>query len=80
MICARGVNARFRHLMSDIMDLIPHSKKEAKVERKVAKDVIDELCFERACNNCVYFETRKGKDFYMWLMKSPTGPSVKFAV
>lgn len=79
-LCARGVNARYRHLMSDIQDLIPHSKKEAKVEKKIAKDSIDELCFERSCNNCVYFETRKQKDFYLWLMKSPEGPSVKFAV
>jgi len=31
--------------MSDIIDLLPHSKKENKVERKIAKDAIDDLCF-----------------------------------
>ena len=42
--------------MNDLIGLIPHSKKEAKIERKVAKDVVDELCLERSCNNCIYFE------------------------
>ena len=80
LLCSRGVNARFRHLMSDIIDLMPHSKKEAKVERRVAKDLIDELCYERSCNNCIYLESRKKKDFFLWLIKSPNGPSIKFAV
>lgn len=66
--------------MSDIIDLLPHAKKECKVERKIAKNVIDELCFERSCNNCLYFESRKDKDFYLWLSKSPSGPSMKFSV
>ena len=66
--------------MNDIIDLMPHSKKEAKVERKIAKDVIDDLCFQRSCNNCVFFEARKKKDLFMWIIKSPNGPSIKFAV
>jgi len=66
--------------MTDMLDLLPQGKKENKVERKIAKDVIDELCFERSCNNCLYFEQRKKSDFYLWLMKSPKGPSIKFAV
>lgn len=28
----------------------------------------------------MYFETRKQKDLYLWLGKSPSGPSVKLAV
>lgn len=42
--------------MTDIISLLPHSKKEAKVERKMVKDEIDDLCLERSCNNCIYFE------------------------
>lgn len=66
--------------MSDITDLLPHAKKEVKVERKIAKDIIDDLCFQRSCNNCIYFESRKKKDLFMWLIKSPDGPSFKFSV
>jgi hypothetical protein len=80
VLCARGVNTRFRHLMNDLIDMMPHSKKENKIERKVAKDFINDLCYQRSCNNCIYLEARKQKDFFMWVMKSPEGPSIKFAV
>ena len=80
VLCARGVNSRFRHLMNDLIDLMPHAKKENKIERKIAKDYINELCFQRSCNNCIYLEARKKTDFFLWVMKSPEGPSIKFAV
>ena len=80
ILCSRGVNSRYRHLMNDVIDLLPHSKKEVKVERKIAKDIIDDLCFQRSCNNCIFFESRKKTDLFMWLIKSPDGPSFKFAV
>lgn len=34
MVCQRGIEGKFRHLMDDLINLIPHSKKEAKVEKK----------------------------------------------
>ena len=80
VIAARGVIERYRHLINDLISLLPHSKKENKVERKIAKDAINDLCYQRSCNNCIYFETRKKTDCYMWLMQSPSGPSFKFAV
>lgn len=82
LVCKRGIQGRFRHLMDDLTLLIPHSKSEAKVERKGGKEQIDELCFERSCNNFIYFESRNHKisDLYMWLSKSPNGPSMKFAL
>ena len=82
MVCQRGIEGRFRHLMEDLINLIPHSKKEAKVEKKQVKEQIDELCYERSCNNFIYFESRshKDSDLYMWLSKSPSGPAFKFSV
>ena len=67
-----------RHLVKDLTDMIPNTKLESKVNRKDAVDVIDELCFEKSCNNCMFFEQRKQKDLFMWLSKSPVGPSAKF--
>lgn len=29
---------------------------------------------------CFHFQCRKHKDLYMWMVKSPNGPSVKFLV
>ena len=82
MVCQRGIEQRFRHLLTDLIDLIPHSKKESKIERKQAKDEINELCYERSCNNFIYLESRNHKesDLYMWAAKSPSGPSFKFSV
>lgn len=80
VLCARGVNSRFRHLMNDLMDLLPHCKKENKIERKIAKDSLNDLCFQRSCNNCIFLEARKKRDFFLWLLKSPEGPSIKFSV
>jgi len=34
----------------------------------------------KGCNNALYFETRKHKDLYMWVAKTPLGPSAKFLV
>ena len=82
MVCQRGIEGRFRHLMEDLINLVPHSKKEAKVEKKQVKEQIDELCYERSCNNFIYFESRshKDSDLYMWASKSPSGPAFKFSV
>jgi ribosome biogenesis protein BRX1 len=82
LVCQRGIGGRYRGLLEDLTKLIPHSKRESKVERKGGKGQIDELCYERSCNNFIYFESRNHKvtDLYMWLSKSPNGPSVKFAL
>ena len=82
MVCQRGIEGRFRHLMEDLCNIIPHSKKQSKIEKKQAKEQIDELCYERSCNNFIYFESRslKDADLYMWVSKSPAGPSFKFNV
>jgi ribosome biogenesis protein BRX1 len=68
--------------MDDICDLLPHSKREGRIERKRVKDQVDGICFERSCNNFLYFESRNHKvsDLYMWLAKSPSGPAFKYSV
>uniref|UniRef100_A0A7R9UZK9 Brix domain-containing protein n=1 Tax=Chlamydomonas euryale TaxID=1486919 RepID=A0A7R9UZK9_9CHLO len=34
----------------------------------------------KSCSSVVFFEVRKKKDLYIWMSKSPAGPSVKFLV
>jgi hypothetical protein len=34
----------------------------------------------QGCSSVLYFEARKHKDLYLWVAKSPSGPSVKFHV
>lgn len=78
---SRGVSYRVRHLMNDLRVLLPHSKKDAKMDRKdKIGEIIPEICDLKNCNNCVYIEMRKKKDVYMWVAKMPHGPSAKFLV
>uniref|UniRef100_A0A7S2RF24 Brix domain-containing protein n=1 Tax=Mucochytrium quahogii TaxID=96639 RepID=A0A7S2RF24_9STRA len=78
VFCSRGVTSRFRHLMEDMRSMLPHHRKEVKLDVKKNLQDINYLCDLKACNNAMYFEARKSKDLYMWLSKTPNGPSVKF--
>ncbi|KAJ1670220.1 Karyopherin transporter [Coemansia sp. RSA 25] len=80
MVASRGVTFRQRHLMNDLEVLLPHSKKESKVEAKQDIDLLNELAEIQNCNNVFYFEARKHQDLYLWIARAPSGPSVKFHV
>jgi ribosome biogenesis protein BRX1 len=66
--------------MSDLRDLMPHAKKDAKFDSKERLVMLNESAEMKNCNNCIYFEARKHQDLYMWLAKCPNGPSIKFLV
>lgn len=66
--------------MKDILNLVPNTKSESKLERKETRDVITDICYERSCNNYLFFDCHKHVDLFMWLAKSPNGPSIKFQV
>jgi hypothetical protein len=78
ILSTRGVGYRIRHLMQDFMDLCPHSKKDVKIAEKSRLESVNEVCEMKGCNLSMFFEARKGKDFYLWLARSPDGPSMKF--
>lgn len=64
--------------MNDLGALMPHSKKDAKLDTKSKLYHLNELADLYNCNNVLFFETRKhGQDLYMWLSKAPNGPSMK---
>ncbi|AAF30341.1 unknown protein; 80333-82175 [Arabidopsis thaliana] len=79
--CSRRISFRYRSLMLNIVSLLPHCKKDSKVEAKSSKGAtLNELIELKNSNSCLFFECRKHKDLYMWMVKSPNGPSVKFLV
>lgn len=80
VLCSRGIGSRERHLMSDLIDLLPHSKKDVKLDDKKNLHLVNELAEMKNCNNCIYFELRRRHDLYMWVSRVPSGPSVKFLV
>ncbi|KAK4692359.1 ribosome biogenesis protein BRX1, partial [Phenoliferia sp. Uapishka_3] len=81
VISSRGITQRHRHLMTDLSSLLPHSKRDAKLDSKHQLPLINELCDLANCNNALFFEARrKYGDLYMWAAKAPNGPSIRFHV
>jgi len=68
---------RHRHLLNDLASLLPHSRKDAKLDTKSKLYQLNELAELYNCNNVFFFEARKGKDLYLWMSKAPNGPTVK---
>jgi len=77
ILSSRGVTYRHRHLLNDIYNLLPHSRKDAKLDTKTKLYQLNELAELYNCNNVFFFEARKGKDLYLWMSKAPNGPTVK---
>lgn len=85
VLCSRGVTARYRHLLEDLRTLIPHHKKESKLDagnESTGKAVAD-ICEMRGCNTVLFLECRKHQDAYLWMGRTggqSPGPSVRFHV
>ena len=48
---------RYRHLMLNVVSLLPHCKKENKVESKETKGAtLNELVELKNCSSCLFFE------------------------
>lgn len=78
LISSRGVNARHRHLINDLGNMMPHARKETKFDTKSQVSNLNEIADLYNCNNVFYFEARKHTDLYLWISKAPNGPTAKF--
>lgn len=84
-VSSRGVPARFRHLMEDLRTLMPHHKKESKLDPGVdgVAQAVNDIAEIRGCNSVLFLECRKRQDCYMWLGRTGSdarGPSARFHV
>ena len=72
ILASRGVTSRFRHLLEDLRTLIPHHKKDSKLDAS-KNDVggigaaVNDIAEMRGCNSVLFLECRKRKDAYLWL-------------
>ncbi|ESK86734.1 ribosome biogenesis protein brx1 [Moniliophthora roreri MCA 2997] len=80
LLSSRGITHRMRHLMNDIEALLPHVKKDSKLDSKSQLHLLPELADLNNCNNALYFEARRHEDLYLWAAKMPNGPSIKMHV
>lgn len=67
-----------RHLMQDLLKMLPHSKKDAKFDMRDGLPAINEVAEMKNCDCTMMLECRKKSDVYLWLAKTPGGPSAKF--
>jgi len=80
IFAARGINFRGRHLLSDLMNMMPHSKTDSKMQKRESLFAVNEIAEMKNCGKCLLFEGRKKKDLYLWAANVARGPSVKFEV
>jgi len=79
ILATKGIGQRYRHLMLDLRSLLPHSKSEQKCDPRELP-LINEICEIKGCTSAIIFEARRRGDMYMWITKTPSGPSIKFQV
>lgn len=79
VVASRGISHQERYLINDIIGLLPHAKKECKIEKNTAREELNDICFNHSCKNSLYFEHRR-RELVMWLFRSPEGPCAKFQV
>ena len=79
VLCSRGATRQQRIMIAELARLLPHSKKESKVDRKKHFSALNDLAEMHSCNNILYLEGRKKLSF-LWIIHYPSGPSVKFAM
>ena len=80
ILSSRGINHRQRHLLLDLVNLLPHSKKDSKFDSKNNIQELNQLAEMNNSDYVLYLEIRKRDDCYMWISKTPQGPSAKFLV
>lgn len=67
--------------MQDLQTLLPHSKKDNKIEKGNDNlGLINEIAESKNCNKCILFENRRKSDLYVWFSNLSSGPSAKFLV
>jgi len=84
-ICSRGATARFRHLLEDLRTLIPHHKKDSKLDAKKSGGdstgkAVNEIAEIMGCNTALYLECRKHQDAYLWIGFTQTSSSSSFSL
>ena len=77
---SRGITTRYRHFMQDLRTLLPHHKKDVKLDSKDHLQVVNEIAEIKGCNGTIFLEARKRQDLYMWVSRTSDGPSCKFLV
>ena len=77
----RGLKARHRHLMQDILRLLPHGRPGAKLDAQESglRGVVS-ACEEANCSSALLLDARDPHRLYLWAAGTPDGPSAMLRV
>ena len=77
----RGLKARHRHLMQDILRLLPHGQAGAKLDAQESglRGVVS-ACEEADCSSALLLDARDPRRLYLWTAGCPDGPSAMLRV
>ena len=80
VLSSRGVTYRHQMLLNDLVAMLPHSRKDAKLDTKSHLHFLNEVAELYNCNGVLFFEARKRQDLYVWFARAPNGPCVMFHI
>lgn len=76
----RGIKARHRHLLRDLLQLLPHGKLGSKLSTEEGLKRVLRLCEDSRCGSALLLDVRDPRRLYMWAATCPDGPSAMFQV
>lgn len=77
----RGLKARHRHLMRDLLRLLPHGlagSKHDTCDNSLAG--VASACEDADCSAALLLDARDSERLFMWVVSCPDGPSAMFRV
>ena len=80
LLCTRGVKARHRHLLRDLLQLLPHGKLGSKLPTDDGLSGVLELCEDGGCGSALLLDARDPRRLFLWAANCPDGPSAMFQV
>lgn len=79
-VISRSSTSKFSTLMEGWVRMLPHVRKDCKLENKDRLQAIPEMAELAGCNAVMYYEVRKHQDLFLWLSIAPSGPSTRLLV
>lgn len=76
----RGVRAHHRHLMRDLLRLMPHGRSAGKISAEGGLQEAVQLSEEANCQSALLLDARDPRQLYLWAAGCPSGPSAMFRV
>lgn len=77
----RGLKARHRHLMRDVLRLLPHGVPGSKLDTE-DNSLLGAVsaCEDANCGTALLFDARDPRRLFLWAASCPNGPSAMFRV